>query len=168
MAHLGRGEYALLLHLKAHGRQPLVVKGNKAMVGAAEARTAVVDILVGAGSVVREESGDAAAELELSAAGRSDLDKALAQKWVVDHSGLHEESQTYHFEISDPVTGRRFIVAVSHEAGATLANRVAYAIIANPSVRDSCRKIETIGPEGGFPVQIAIEGAGEIKVWRKL
>lgn len=168
MAHLGRGEYALLLHLSASGRQPLVVNGNKALVGAAEARTAVVDILVGAGLVTRVDCGDGAAELELSAEGRSDLDKALAQKWVVDHSGLHEDSQTYRFEISDPVTGNRFIVAVAQEAGATLANRVAYAIIATPSVRDSCRKIETIGPEGGFPVQIAIEGAGEITVWRKL
>jgi len=168
MAHLGRGEYALLLHLSANGRQPLAISGNKAMVGDAEARTAVIDILVRAGLVARVDSANGGAELEISATGQSDLEKALAQKWVVDHSGLHEESQTYRFEVSDPVTGRRFVVAVSHEAGATLANRVAYAIIATPSVRDSCRKIETIGPEGGFPVQIAIEGAGEIAVWRKL
>jgi hypothetical protein len=118
--------------------------------------------------VTRIESGDGAVALELSAAGRGDLDGALARKWVVDHSGLHEESRTYRFEVSDGVTGRRFIVAVSQEAGPTLANRVAYGVIGAPSVRESCRKIETLGPEGGFPVEVAIDGAGEITVWRKL
>jgi len=169
MAHLGRGEYALLLHLSNNGRVPLAVNGNRTIVGDdAEFRTAVVDVLVNNGLATRVDSGDGAAELELSAAGRTDLDTALAQKWLVDHSGLHEESQTYRFEVPDPVTGRRFVVAVSQEAGPNLANRVAYGVIAAPSVRDSCRKLETVGPEGGFPVQIAIEGAGKITVWRKL
>ena len=168
MAHLGRGEYALLLHL-SNGRQPLAIDGNKAIVGAdGSFRTAVVDTLVSNGLVNRVDSGEGTAELELSAAGRTDLDNALAQRWVVDHSGLHEESHTYRFEVADPVTGRRFVVAVSQKAGPDPANRAAYSVIAAPSVRASCRKIETIGPEGGFPVQVAIEGAGEITVWRKL
>jgi len=169
MAHMGRGEYALLLHLSDNGRQALAINGNKAIVGDnTECRAAVVDGLVDGGLVSRADSGDGATELELSAAGRSVLDAALAQRWVVDHSGLHEESQAYRFEVSDLLTGRRFVVAVSQEAGPTLANRVVNGVIAAPSVRDSCRKIETLGPEGGFPVQIAIEGAGEVTVWRKL
>ena len=167
--HLGRGEYALLLHLSNNGRQPSAVNGSKTIVGDdTEFRTAVVDSLVGNGLVTRVDAGDGAAELELSVTGRTELDNVLARKWVVDHSGVHEESQTYRFEVPDPVTGRRFIVAVSQEAGLNVANRAAYGVIAAPSVRASCRKIEAIGPAGGFPVQVAIEGAGEITVWRKL
>ena len=156
-------------YLSSKGRQQAAVNGNKTIVGEdAEFRTAMVDILVGDGLVARGASVDGAFELELSAAGRGGLDTALAQKWVVDHSGLHEESQTYRFEVPDLVTGMRFVVTVSQEAGPNLAHRVAYAVIGTPSVRESCRKIEALGPEGGFPVQIAIEGAGEITVWRKL
>lgn len=169
MAHLGRGEYALLLHLSNNGRQPLTVSGNKVIVGTdAGFRSAMVDVLVGNGLVTRVDSDNGTVELELSATGRSGLDDALARKWVVDHSGLHEESRTYRFEVADLVTGRRFVVSVSQEAGPDLANRVAYGVIAAPSVRDSCRRIETLGPEGGFPVRVAIEGAGAITVWRKL
>jgi len=168
MAHLGRSEYALLFHLSSSGRQPLAVDGNKAMVGDTQFRNAVVNIVVGAGLVSRADDGDGAVELELSADGRTELDAGLAQKWVVDHSGLHEESKTYRFEVPDPVSGRRFVVAVAQETGAELANRVTYGVIGSPSVRDSLREIETIGPEGGFPVKMTIEGAGAITVWRKL
>ena len=169
MAHLGRGEYALLLHLSDHGRQPLVIDGNKAIVGDdGTFRVAVVNILVSSGLVTRIDAGDGATELELSAAGRSDLDTALGQKWVVNHSGVHDESQTYRFEVPDPVTGRRFVVAVSQEAGLDVANRAAYGVIAAPSVRVSCRKIDVIGEAGGFSVQVAIDGAGKVAVWRKL
>ena len=168
MAHLGRSEYALLLHLSDNGRQPLTINGNKTMVGDAEFRTAVVDILVGAKLAARDEAGNGTAELELSATGHSSLETALAQKWVVDHSGLHEDSQSYRFEVPDPVTGRRFVVAVPKEAGPEVANRAAYGVIAAPSVRDSCRKIEAIGPKGGFTVQVAIEGGGDIAIWPKL
>ncbi len=169
MAHLGRGEYALLLHLSNEGRQPLVIDGNKAIVGDdGKFRVGVVDTLVSLGLVTCAEAGDGTAELELSAAGRGDLDTALAQKWVVDHSGVHDESHTYRFEVPDPVTGRRFIVAVSQEAGLDVANRAAYGVIAAPSVRTSCRKIDVIGEAGSFSVQVAIDGAGEVAVWRKL
>ena len=169
MAHLGRGEYALLLHLSDNGRQSVAINGNKAIVGnGGEFRAAVVNILVSNGLVTSSDSADGGTELELSAAGRNELDNALAQKWIVDHSGLHEESQTYRFEVPDQVTGRRFVVAVPQAAGLDVANRVAYGVIATRSVRDSCRKIETLGAESGFPVQVAIEGAGEITVWRKL
>jgi hypothetical protein len=168
MAYMGRGEYALLLHLSEHGSQPLIVNGNKTTVGNAEFRTAVVNGLVDGGLATRTGSGDGATELELSATGRDELDRALAQKWVVDHSGLHEESQTYRFEVPDPVTGRRFVVAVSQEAGANLAHRVAYSVIAAPSVRESCRGLEAIGPESAFHVEVAVEGAGDIAIWRKL
>jgi hypothetical protein len=167
MAHLGRGEYALLLHLSDKGRQPLAIAGNKATVGDAEFRAAVVEALLKDGLASRLDA-DGGAQLELSAAGRTDLDNALAQRWVVDHSGLHEESGTFRFEVSDPVTGRRFVVAVAQEAGPTVANRAAYGVIAAPSVRESCRQLETIGPQGAFPVQVAMEGAGEVSVWRKL
>lgn len=168
MAHLGRGEYALLLHLSQRGVQPLQVNGNKTLVGDVEFRTAVVDTLVGEGLACRSVAADGASALELSDAGRKQLDVALAQRWVVDHSGLHEESGTYRFEVPDPVTGRRFVVAVSQEAGADVANRAAYSVIGAPSVRESCRKLEAIGPDSGFPVQVALEGADEVRVWRKL
>ncbi len=169
MAHLGRGEYALLLQLSRNGRQSVAVEGNRTLVGdEANFRSAMVEVLVDSGFVTRVESDGGAPEIELSAAGRGVLDDALAQKWVVDHSGLHEESHTYRFEVPDSVTGNRFVVAVSQDAGPTIAHRVAYSVIGAPSVRDSCRKIETLGPEGGFAIKVAIEGAGEVNVWRKL
>lgn len=168
MAHLGRGEYALLLHLSQQGAQPLQVNGNKSLVGDVEFRTAVVDTLVRVGLAARSDAQDGGSTLELSDTGRKQLDVALAQRWLVDHSGLHEESGTYRFEVPDPVTGRRFVVAVPQEAGADVANRAAYSVIAAPSVRESCRKLDAIGPDNGFPVQVDLEGAGEVGVWRKL
>lgn len=168
MAHLGRDAYALLLHLSERGKQPAVVDGNRATIDGAEFRTGIIDAVVGNGFVTRSPGDDGNDELELSAAGRADLETALAQKWVVDHSGAHDESRTYRFEVSDPVTGHRFIVAVSQDTDATLAHRVAYSVIGALSVRERCRKIEAIGDAGGFTVQVALEGAGDVRIWRKL
>jgi hypothetical protein len=168
MANLGRGEQELLLHLSDNGPQPLQVDGNRARVGNAETRTAMIDNLVNGGFAVRGAGADGAEQLEISDAGRAELERALAQKWVVDHSGLHEESGTYRFEVPDPVTGRRFIVAVQQSAGPQLANRVAYGVIAAPSVRESCRKLDAVGQDGGFAVDVALEGAGRVDIWRKL
>jgi len=168
MANLGRGEHELLLHLSDKGPQPLQVDGNRATVGTAETRTAMIDNLVKGGFASRGAGDDGGEQLEITDAGRAELERALAQKWVVDHSGLHEESGTYRFEVPDPVTGWRFVVAVQQSAGPQLANRVAYGVIGAPSVRESCRKLAATGPEGGFSVEVAIEGAGKIDIWRKL
>jgi len=168
MAHLGRDAYALLLHLSERGKQPVTVEGNRGTIDGAEFRVAVIEAVVGNGFVTRSESADGAAELELSAAGRAALEVAPAQKWVVDHSGSHDESHTYRFEVPDPVTGRRFVVAISQDTDATFAHRVAYSVIATPSVRARCRALETIGESAGFSVQVALEGAGDVSIWRKL
>jgi len=166
MAHLGRGEYDLLVHLSEHGTQPVQAEGNRATVGTLTTRTAVIDNLVNSGLAAR--AGEGATQVELTEAGRAELDKALMQKWVVDHSGLHEESGTYRFEVPDPVTGRRFVVAVQEQAGPQVAHRAAYSVIGAQSVREHCRALQGIGQDQGFSVETALEGAGEIAIWRKL